>query len=253
MRCGVPSARPLRLDALAARRPPYGAGVLPCLYVNASERKGITSMPTLTITSVSDSGRETRYRLERSAIREAMGATVPAWIAQRGREGTVHSLETCDACRARAFIRERRGAEWQVMDAATAKAESMVAAREAREHDTAYPYTRTEHTEAVKRQIARFLRIARHCPERRLPETHKALRRMQAELREAATQHQQMLAIVCSVAADIAWSRWIDARNGVKVARHAPSERGTIGRTAIAESDLFQCPECDAIGAHELP
>lgn len=214
-----------------------------------------TDQPRLVITTNGPGAtRETRYRLDMGALRDALAPdSVPAWVRERGRQGGAHTLETCESCNARHWVRKRRQSEWAVMDAATSHAETMFAGRQAKADSVNYPYLPAEHTEAVRRQIARILRIAGRCPERRIPETHKALRRMASELSESSHQHQRMLGIVCSVAADMAWSRYVDAVQGRPMTqRHADSERGSIGRTAITEDDLFHCPECDALGADSM-
>ena len=170
-----------------------------------------------------------RHTLDASHMRELLGVPTPDWTAERGHQGGVHTLETCEVCAARNYVRARNESAWADADAKQRDLDRVDAAKHMAQTLETSPVSDTEHTALVRRQFARLIKLARHCPERRIPEIHKNLRLMQAQMMSAPTSQQHALGIVCSVAADIAWSRWMDARQGgFQVKRHGESTSGRI-------------------------
>ena len=160
-------------------------------------------------------------------VRELLGVPTPAWIAERGHQGGVHSLETCEQCASRAIVRAYHAEQWQREDAAHyAETDKLCNLSSNADRFTSAEdrVSDAERTAAIRRQYGRIIKLARHCAERRIPELHKGYRVQAADLRNAPTEAQHALGIVYGVGADILWSRWMDARQGgFKVQRHSES------------------------------
>lgn len=190
---------------------------------------------TITITSPREDGSHqsiTRHSLDQSHVRELLGEERPQWLAERGHAGGPHNLDTCPSCKARAIVRAYRAEQWAREDAAHyAETDALIngTSNAARFTSAEDRVSEAEVSMAVRRQYGRIIKLARHCPERRIPALHKGYRAMQSELVNAGTAQQHALGIVYGVGADMLWSRWMDARQGgFKVMRHAESTSARI-------------------------